>query len=87
MKSPQPSGSTIQMKKVRKFYSSPDGDRWYLIGDPSGAVFIRYEANFASGGHIEHVEIGAILSRSRGPEQQELLRLIATLVEEQLVHA
>ncbi len=75
------------MKKVRKFYSSPDDDRWYLIRNSSGAVFIRYEANVASGGHIEHVEIGAFLSRSQGPEQQELLRLIATLVEEQPVHA
>jgi hypothetical protein len=26
------------MKKVRKFYSSPNGDRWYLIGDTSGEV-------------------------------------------------
>ena len=74
------------MKKVRKFYNSPDGDRWYLIRDPSGAVFVRYEATVASGGHIEHMEIGAFLS-SQGPEQQELLRLIATLVEEQPVHA
>ncbi len=75
------------MKKVRKFYSSPDGDRWYLICDPSGTVFVRYEANVASGGRIEHVEVGAFLSNGQGPEQQELLRLIATLVEEQPVHA
>jgi hypothetical protein len=26
------------MKKVRKFYCSPNGDRWYLIGDASGEV-------------------------------------------------
>jgi hypothetical protein len=26
------------MKKVRKFYSSPNGDRWYLIRDTSGEV-------------------------------------------------
>jgi hypothetical protein len=75
------------MKKVRKLYSSPNGDRWYLIRDPSGAVFVRHEANLASGGHIEHVDIGTFLSDGQGPEQQELLRLIATLVDEQPVHA
>ncbi len=75
------------MKKVRKFYNSPDGDRWYLIRDPSGAVFVRYEATVASGGHIEHMEIGAFLSGGQGPEQKELLRLIATVVDEQPVHA
>jgi hypothetical protein len=75
------------MKKVRKLYSNPNGDRWYLIRDPSGAVFVRHEANLASGGHIEHVDIGTFLSDGQGPEQQELLRLIATLVDEQPVHA
>lgn len=24
------------MKKARKLYESPSGDRWYLIRDPSG---------------------------------------------------
>ena len=75
------------MKKARKLYSSPNGDRWYLICDPSGTVFVRHEANVASGGHIEHVEVGAFLSGGQGPEQQELLRLIATLVEEHAAHA
>ena len=70
------------MKKARKLHESPSGDRLYLIRDPSGAVFIRHEANVASGGHIEHVEVSAFLSAGQGPEQQELLRLIGTLVEE-----
>ena len=35
------------MKKARKLYSSPNGDRWYLIRDVSGEVFIRHEANIA----------------------------------------
>ena len=69
------------MKKARKLYSSPNGDRWYLIRDGSGEVFIRHEANAASGGQVEHVEISAFLSRGNGPEQQELIRLIGTLVE------
>ncbi|QRM35529.1 hypothetical protein [Microvirga sp. VF16] len=70
------------MKKVRKLYESSSGDRWYLIADPSGAVFIRHEANAASGGQVDHEEIATFLSRGAGPEQQELLRLIGTLVEE-----
>ena len=70
------------MKKARKLYSSPNGDRWYLIRDESGDVFIRHEANVASGGHVAHIPIGDFLSNGRGPEHQELLRLIGTLVEE-----
>jgi hypothetical protein len=38
-------------------------------------------ANESSDGEIEHVEIGAFL-RGHGPEQQALLGLIGTLVEE-----
>ena len=70
------------MRKARKLYESPTGDRWYLIRDHTGAVFVRHEANAASGGHLEHIEVGVFLSRGEGPEQQELLRLIGTLVEE-----
>jgi hypothetical protein len=70
------------MKKARKLYESSSGDRWYLIGDPLGAVFIHHEASLASGGQVEHQDIAAFLSRGAGPEQQELLRLIGTLVEE-----
>ncbi|QRM29956.1 hypothetical protein [Microvirga sp. VF16] len=75
------------MKKVRKLYESSSGDRWYLIADPSGSVFIRHEANVASGGQVEHEEIATFLSRGGGPEQHELLRLIGTLVEENPAHA
>ena len=75
------------MKKARKLYESSSGDRWYLIRDPSGDVFIRHEANVASGGQVEHEEIVAFLSRGAGPEQQEILRLTGTLVEEHPVHA
>ncbi|QFU16910.1 hypothetical protein [Microvirga thermotolerans] len=70
------------MKKARTIYSSPNGDRWYLIRDTSGEIFIRHEANVASGGHVAHIDLGTFLSSGRGPEHQELLRLIGTLVEE-----
>ncbi len=69
------------MKKARKLYSSPNCDRWYLIHDASGEVFIRHEANADSGGQVEHLEVGTFLGSGQGPEQQELLRLIGTLVE------
>jgi hypothetical protein len=74
------------MKKAHKLYSSPNGDQWYLIGDPSGEVFVRHEANIASGGQVEHLALGDFLSSGQGPEHQELLRLIGTLVEEHPVH-
>ena len=56
------------MKKVRKLYSSPNGDRWYLVSEPAGGVFVRHEANLASGGHVTHLEIGDFLSIGHGPE-------------------
>jgi len=55
------------MKKARKLYESPSGDRWYLVADPSGTVFIHHEANLASGGQVEHEELAAFLSRGSGP--------------------
>ncbi len=70
------------MKKARKLYESPNSDRWYLIREPSGVLFVRYEANVASGGQVEHVALGEFLNRDQGPEQQELVRLIGTLLEE-----
>ena len=43
---------------------------------------MRHEANLASGGHVAHIEIETFLGAGRGPEQQELLRLIGTLVND-----
>lgn len=70
------------MTKVKKLYCSPNGDRWYLIRDSSGDVFVRHEGNLASGGNVSHVEIGLFLTSGRGPEHQELLRLIGTLLDQ-----
>ena len=68
---------------TRELYYSPNGDRWYLARDPgSGRLFIKHEANLPSGGHVADIEIGAFLSQGKGPEHQELLRLIGTLVDE-----
>jgi hypothetical protein len=69
--------------ETRQLYRSSSGDRWCLARDPdSGRVFILHEPKLASGGRTSHIEIGAFLATGRGPEHQELLRLIGTLVEE-----
>ena len=70
--------------ETRELYSSPNGDRWLLVRDPgSGRVFVRHEPNLASGGRTSEIEIGAFLaSGGQGPEHQELLRLIGTLIED-----
>jgi hypothetical protein len=34
-----------------------------------------------AGGRLSHIELGAFLNSGNGPEQQPLLRLIATLVD------
>ena len=46
-----------------------------------GRVLIRHEPNLPSGGQPGDIEIGAFLiAAGNGPEKQELLRLIGTLV-------
>ena len=70
------------MKKARKLYESPNGDRWYLIREPSGGLFVRHEANVASWRSGRACGAWEFLNRGQGPEQQELVRLIGTLLEE-----
>jgi hypothetical protein len=68
----------------REVYASSNGDRWYLARDSdTGQVFIQHVPNAASGGDTRHVEIGVFLGpRTRSPEQQALLQLIGTLVDD-----
>jgi len=76
-------GITIMPIRTRQLYESPNGDRWLLARDAdSDRVFVRHEANPSSGGHVTDTEVGAFLSRGGNPpEQQALLRMIASLVE------
>ena len=69
--------------EARELYRSANGDRWSLVRDPgSGRVFVRHEPNAASGGRASDIGVGDFLVRGgHGPEHQELLRLIGTLVE------
>jgi hypothetical protein len=68
--------------ETRELYHSANGDRWYLVRDSgSGRVFIEHKPNAASGGRMSQMELGEFLLRGgTGPEYQELLRLIGTLI-------
>ena len=69
--------------ETRTLYRSSNGDRWHLARDTeSGRIFIQHEANPSSGGRVSEIAVDAFLGTgARGPEHQELLRLIGTLVE------
>ena len=68
--------------RTREIYHSANGDRWLLARNPdTGRVFVRHEPNLPSGGQVVDIEVGAFLiATGNGPEKQELLRLIGTLV-------
>lgn len=70
------------MKGSRPLYRSSSGDRWFLVRE-DGYVFVRHMPNAASGGNPADMDLKAFLSQGQGPEQQELLRLIGTLTENQ----
>ncbi len=67
----------------RLLYASENGDRRSLARDSdTGQVFVRHRPNLPSGGQVSDLELGAFLIRGgSGPEKQELLRLIGSLVE------
>jgi len=71
------------MSQEREIYCSPNGDRWCLVRNlGSGQVFVRHHPNAPSGGRPSSLGIGEFLTQGgHGPEHQELLRLIGTLVE------
>jgi hypothetical protein len=66
---------------ARELYCSSNGDRWYLVRD-AVRVSVVHVPNSSSGGQVENLDLRDFLARSDGgPEYQELLRLIGTLVE------
>jgi hypothetical protein len=72
-------GMAIQSREI--YRSAPNGDRWLLVRNTeTGRVFVRHEPNLPSGGQAADIEVGAFLAVGNGPEKQELLRLIGTLV-------
>jgi hypothetical protein len=71
------------MSKRRELYRSPNGDAWFLSREPgNGDAFIVHQPNAPSGGQSSRMELSEFLRSAGGPEQQALLRLIGTLVEE-----
>ena len=70
------------MTERRELYRSPNADCWYLGREPGdGRAFVIHKPNGPSGGKVAHIELAEFLGRGNGPEQQALLRLIATLVD------
>jgi hypothetical protein len=70
-----------QRAEMRPLYRSPNGDSWFLAGDPAtGRAFVRHQANAPSGGQVTDIEISAFLSGARNPEHETLLRLIGASI-------
>ena len=66
----------------KDLYRSANGGLWLLVRDASGRIFVRHEANPASGGTVTDSEIAEFLAQGGlGPEKQELLRLIGSLAD------
>jgi hypothetical protein len=84
---PHRDGDGLLSTETRELYASPNGDRWYLAREAaSQQVYIQHFANAPSGGHMTRIEVGEFLNRGgNSPEQQALLRLIGTLVDEKAV--
>jgi hypothetical protein len=69
--------------RERLLYASENGDRWSLRRNPeSGSVVVRHRANLSSGGLVSDFGLGEFLVQGGlGPEKQELLRLIGSLID------
>lgn len=70
---------------TREFYSSTNGDKWFLRHDvEADRVYVKHVANAASGGHQTDYELDEFLRGSRAPERDALLHLIAALTNEKV---
>ena len=67
----------------RLLYASENGDRWSLARDPdNGHIVVRHRANPPSGGMVSDIGLGEfLLQDGLGPEKQELLLLIGSLID------
>jgi hypothetical protein len=67
---------------MRQIYKSPNGDTWLLVRDEHDVVAVEHRPNVASGGGITRQSLSKfLLEKGDGPQQQELLQLIASLVD------
>jgi hypothetical protein len=69
----------MSAERMKLFFSSPNGDNWFLChDDASGRAFVRHKANPSSGGHETDSDVDDFLNRGpRNPEHEALLRLMA----------
>ncbi|AWN44843.1 hypothetical protein DK389_28630 [Methylobacterium durans] len=66
----------------RELYASRNGDQWFLARSATtGSPVVLQVPNQPSGGRPTEIELGSFLVGGGGPEHQELLRLIGTLIE------
>jgi hypothetical protein len=74
------------MPELREFASSANGDTWFLgRDDETMHAFVLHKANAPSGGKQSRIELGTFISRRpSAPEQDALLRLIGTMVEDSI---
>ena len=67
---------------MRQIYKSANGDTWLLVRHERELVAVEHRPNAASGGSISQKSVGKFLvENGNGPERQELLKLIASLVD------
>ena len=72
------------MSERRELYRSPNGDFMVFRTRTRKWACIHYSSaqrNAPSGARLSHIELGHFLRDAEGPEQQALLRLIASLVD------
>lgn len=64
---------------MQDIYRSSNGDRWRLVrDDATGRLFVRHEANPASGGSVTETAVDDFLATAGGgPEYAALRRLLA----------
>lgn len=74
---------TNELVQERTLYLSENGDSWSLVLEAATArVFVRHKPNASSGGRASDMDVGEFLVRGgMGPEKQELLRLIGSIVD------
>ena len=75
------SGSTAAVLKIQDIYTSSNGDRWKLVNDTTAkCMFVRHEANPASGGSVTDTDVDDFLSiGGSGPEYAALRRTLNRL--------
>jgi hypothetical protein len=68
--------------RSRQIYHSTNGDRWHIVHDGAGRVFVKHKANQPSGGQETDIALGEFLERDgQSPQGVALMQLIATLAD------